>query len=173
MPRAPGTFVRPMDAPGVYRAPRLPPVPTDPAAWLDARLLAFEPALVRALRAAGPDLAPTAEVLLEREDVDRWHDALGPLPTRAVHALLERLRSLFADDVVASRPGAELETPALELSLELGEGRELGLRFAPIEDGVLATRTGEGAGGGWVLRIAPEAYALVRDALRALAERPR
>lgn len=180
--RPPGSFVRPLGAAEVYRAPRLPPIPVQAAVWLDARLVAFEPTLVRSLRARGPALGPGAgELALERQDVDRWSDASGPVATRAVNALLERLRALFFDEVVAAGTAPELEAPDLALVLTLAGGRADELRFAPVESGVLATRVERDAAdagsaeatGVWVVRLAPDAYALVRDALRGIAERPR
>ena len=114
-----------------YRLPLLSPVRLDPDWWLDARLLTFEPGLVRRVELAEGDRVLVLERDLARVGV--WRTPAGdPASGSSVDALLDALRSTFLSEVVEARP---LEQAAWSVTLVLADGTRRGL---------VAAATGEG-----------------------------
>ncbi len=109
-----------------YRLPLFAPVRLDPAWWLDARLLTFEPGLVRRVELVSGERALVLERDLARVGV--WRTPAGdPAAGASVDSLLEALRSTFLDEVLEDRP---LETSTWSVTLELADGSQRGLRVA-------------------------------------------
>ncbi len=109
-----------------YRLPLFAPVRLDPAWWLDARLLTFEPGLVRRVELVSGERALVLERDLARVGV--WRTPAGdPAAGASVDRLLEALRSTFLDEVLEDRP---LETSTWSVTLELADGSQRGLRVA-------------------------------------------
>ncbi len=174
-------YVRAAGGPRVVRAPRWSGLSARPVVWLDTRWVRFEPALLRALEIEVQDQAqdqPQAakrERRIEREDVERWRDDAGQVVRAApMRAVLDRLRSVFFDEVVSATASAALrDAPAALLRLETNRARgtdelrvielRLGARAA---DGSREAQVDETQ----VVRLGPEMAAALVETLGALID---
>lgn len=125
-----------------YRLPLFAPLRLDPLWWLDARLLSFEPGLIRRIELEIGERARVLERDLARVGVWRTPEGV-PAVGADVEALLEALRGTFLTEVLSAE---ELDPAASSAAVSLVfEGREpLTLSVEPGPEGARATLAGSG-----------------------------
>ena len=121
---ATGSNVRLAGGSDVFRAPGLPPVPATPEAWLDTRLLAFEPASVQGLTVSHDG----GRVFLDlRRDKDGWqllNEPAGRAPRTYVERVLEVASTLVFTDVLEAEVSPDNgfgSPPETMLEIDLGD----------------------------------------------------
>ena len=107
-------------------------IPAEPSSWLDSLWLGFEPAVVKGVRVASPDLEQPLELTREERRYV-WRAGDRTVPKSKVEALLDAARGLFVSDAVAG---------AGDGSDALGEVALGGVAAAEHVDGVESGRTG-------------------------------
>lgn len=141
---AQGAYVRIDDEEEVYRAPTLPVVETDPAFWIDKRLVDLDSSAVRSLRIEEP--ARGIDLRLTRLEDGRWRaGGRSTLLTAAeVDPLLLVASNLYFEDLsdaIAGAPALDPGAPAIRLQFDLdgGEARGIALGEPGAKGEVAAT----------------------------------
>lgn len=157
------SYIRSLGGDGVYRAPRVGPIPLQPRYWLERRWTSFKPVRVRKLEIRkGTEVAEWS-----RSDMERWDSDDRPVSARRVRDFLERLALLFLDEAVAAE--VDGRSADLVISIEMVDGTRETLSFArPNDEGEReAWLNGEGR----VVRFAASTSASLDGWIRELEER--
>lgn len=153
-------YVRRFGDDAVYRAPSLQRIPAEPSSWLDSLWLGFEPAVVKGVRVASPDLEEPLELTREERRYV-WRAGDRTVPKSKVDALLDAARGLFVSDAVAGAGdgAAALGEVALRLELVLLDDSVLVGEFGAPEDGVVRARRRDPDG--WVVELPAQGVELL------------